>query len=87
MNLCSVGEFCLVYWEEEEAFSVVKADDVVDGVLRAGEYCSIKIKKQVYSGLVAGVGKCYFVVKTLPVACCCVTRDQKGDERVRIETH
>ena len=53
----------MIYWKEEDALSVVKAADVVDGSLCVGERCTVRIKKEVYPGQIAGVGEGNFELR------------------------
>ncbi len=49
-------EYCLVFWTEDEQFSVVPKKKVKDGV-PVGGTCSIKIGKQLHQAKILAVGK------------------------------
>ena len=48
--------YLLVYWEEEDAVSVI-ATHQVEGEPKQGELCKVKIKRKMYTGRVASIGK------------------------------
>lgn len=52
------GQFCLVYWPEEAAVSVVPEEDIVSEVL-FGKSAKVKIGKKIYDGHVSAIGKLY----------------------------
>ena len=45
-----------MYWEEEDAVSVI-ATHQVEGEPKQGELCKVKIKRKMYTGRVASIGK------------------------------
>ena len=46
-----------MYWEDEDALSVVKAD-VLGGEKSVGQQCLVRMGKREYPGKIAGRGKC-----------------------------
>lgn len=51
-----IGSYYLIYWEEEDAVSSVKAD-VIGGEMSVGQQCLVRMGKREYPGKIAGCAK------------------------------
>ena len=63
-NACAIGRFCLVYWPEEVAVSVVSESDVVSEtkrLLEVGSECVVKVQAKKFNGIIAASGKLLYI--------------------------
>ena len=70
--LLSKGPSFLVFWLEESAVSVVNACKITDpepDSLQLQQDCKVKVGRNIYSGKVAAIGKCYAII-LCPLAYC-----------------
>ena len=70
--LLSKGPSFLVFWPEESAVSVVNACKITDpepDSLQLQQDCKVKVGRNIYSGKVAAIGKCYAII-LCPLAYC-----------------
>ena len=70
--LLSKGPSFLVFWPEESAVSVVNACKITDPEpesLQLQQDCKVKVGRNIYSGKVAAIGKCYAII-LCPLAYC-----------------
>ena len=70
--LLSEGPSFLVFWPEESAVSVVNACKITDpepDSLQLQQDCKVKVGRNIYSGKVAAIGKCYAII-LCPLAYC-----------------